>query len=178
MWQEQKCMERTRLLLHFHNGFSPNLLLVRYCYVCQPNDGKDMIGRPARDEGPEDQRDRLQRLFCSVLCLDLLLLLPPESDHDVNEDGDDDDYDDDGDNDGDNDGDDDCDDDDDEYDENDDDGGDGDEPDSLANLVDQVRPLCPRRGFHQLRLLWGIDLWRKTMISVWYKMMNIASWGS
>ena len=112
-----------------------------------------MIGRPASDESPENERDRLQRLLRPVLRLDLLLLLPPESDHDVNEDGDDDDYDDDGDNDGDNDGDDDCDDDDDEYDENDDDGGDGDEPDSLANLVDQVRPLCPRRGFHQLRLL-------------------------
>ena len=92
----------------------------------QPNDGKDMIGRPARDEGPKDQRDRLQRLLCSVLCLDLLLLLPPESDHDGNDDVDDD---------------------------HGDDGGDGDEPDSLANLVDQVRPLCPRRGFHQLRLL-------------------------
>ena len=82
-----------------------------------------MIGRPAGDEGPEDERDRLQSLLCPVLRLDLLLLLPPEPDHDGNDDGDDD---------------------------ND---GDADEPDSLANLVDQVRPLCPRRGFHQLRLL-------------------------
>ena len=32
------------------------------------------------------------------------------------------------------------------------------EPDSLPNLVDQVWPLSPRWGFHQLRLLKGIDL--------------------
>ena len=53
-----------------------------------------MIGRPAGDEGPEDERDRLQRLLRPVLRLDLLLLLPPEPDHngddDANADDDDD----------------------------------------------------------------------------------------
>jgi len=44
------------------------------------DDGKDMIGRPAGDEGSEDERDRLQSLLCAVLCLDLLLLLPTEPD--------------------------------------------------------------------------------------------------
>ena len=39
-----------------------------------------MIGRPASDESPEGQRDRLQRLLRPVLRLDLLLLLPPEPD--------------------------------------------------------------------------------------------------
>ena len=58
--------------------------------MCQPNDGKDMIGRPASDESPENERDRLQRLLRPVLRLDLLLLLPPEPDHDGNDDGDDD----------------------------------------------------------------------------------------
>ena len=60
----------------------------------QPDNGKDMIGRPAGDEGSEDERDRLQSLLCAVLCLDLLLLLPTEPDDDgdnANDDGDDDD---------------------------------------------------------------------------------------
>ena len=77
-----------------------------------------MIGGPASDEGPEYERYRLQSFLCSVLRLDLLLLLPTEPEHD----GDDAD--------------------------DDDDDGDDDEPDSLPNLVDQVGPLCPSRGFH------------------------------
>ena len=96
----------------------------------EPDDGKDMIGRPAGDEGSEYERDRLQSLLRAVLRLDLLLLLPTEPGDDDNDadDGEDDD---------------------DAKDDDDDD----DEPDSLPNLVDQVRPLSPRRGFHQLGLL-------------------------
>ena len=59
-----------------------------YCTVSQPDNSKDMIGRPAGDEGPEDERDRLQSLFRPVLRLDLLLLLPPEPYQDVRDDGD------------------------------------------------------------------------------------------
>ena len=44
----------------------------------QPDNGKDMIGRPAGDEGSEDERDRLQRFLRAVLRLHLLLLLSSE----------------------------------------------------------------------------------------------------
>ena len=77
-----------------------------------------MIRSPASNEGSENEGDRLQSLLRPIFRLDLLLLFPPEPDHDgvvADADADDD---------------------------ADADADDDDEPDPLPDLVDQVRSLA------------------------------------